>query len=117
MSLRDQILAAQDREIREVEVPEWRLTVRVAAMSARARDLWEAEIIARRGKGGAGIYDNMRASLLARCIVDADGQRVFNEQDVEALGEKSAAALDRLFSVASQLNGLSAEDQKELAGN
>ena len=117
MSLRDQILAVQDREIREVAVPEWGLTVWVSAMSARARDLWEAEIIERRKAGGAGIYDNMRASLLARCIVDEQGQRVFGENDVALLGEKSAAALDRLFSVASELNGLSETDRKALAGN
>lgn len=116
-NLREQILAAQDREIREVQVPEWGLTVRVSAMSGRDRDLWEAEIIARRAPGGQGVYDNMRASLLARCLVDEAGERIFAEADVEALGRKSARALNRLFDVASELNAISEADQKELVKN
>jgi hypothetical protein len=59
----------------------------------------------------------MRAKLVARTVVDADGEPVFSQQDVAALGELSAAALDRVFEVASRLSGLNEKDLEEMAGN
>jgi hypothetical protein len=49
--------------------------------------------------------------------VDDDGNRVFGDNDIEVLGGKSAAALNRLFAVASRLSGLSGSDVEELTEN
>lgn len=114
MSLRDRILAAEDRPHTDVEVPEWGVTVRIRAMSGLDRDLWEAGILARRQSGG-GPLANMRASLVAHCALDPEtGERLFSEDDVAVLGSKAAKPLDRLFSVASDLSGLSDKDVKDL---
>jgi hypothetical protein len=50
-------------------------------------------------------------------IVDADLEPVFTQQDVAALGELSAAALDRVFEVASRLSGLNQDAVEENAKN
>ena len=50
-------------------------------------------------------------------MVDAQGQRLFSEADVAALGKKSAAALGRVYDAAARLAGLSAEDVEELTKN
>jgi len=42
---------------------------------------------------------------------------VFTQQDVAALGELSAAALDRVFDVASRLSGLNPEDVEAMTKN
>jgi len=42
---------------------------------------------------------------------------VLFRSDVKALGEKSAAALERVFDVARKLSGLSEDDVEELAGD
>jgi hypothetical protein len=42
---------------------------------------------------------------------------LFTDEDVAALGQRSAAALERVFDAASRLSGLSAEDMEELAKN
>jgi len=60
---------------------------------------------------------NMTARLCAICIVDEKGKRVFSDFDAESLGRKSAKALDRIFDVAQRLNGLGADDIKEMAKN
>jgi hypothetical protein len=60
---------------------------------------------------------NIRAKLVALTVVDEDGNRIFSDEDAEALGKKSAAALDRIFAVAQRLSGLRPEDVEELAGN
>ena len=61
---------------------------------------------------------NMRAKLVALTVVDDKGKRLFRgDADVNALGRKSAAALQRVFEVAQRLSGLSDEDMEELAKN
>jgi len=60
---------------------------------------------------------NVRARLCAISIVDETGKRMFSDEDVRALGRKSAAALDRVFAAAQRLSGLTDEDVEELAKN
>lgn len=116
-NLREQILNVVDTETREVEVPEWGVTVWVRSMSAADRDAFEADLLQGKGKNTSVNYRNMRAKLVARCVVDAEGNRIFNPEDVPALGRKSAKALTRLYNVATELSGVSDDDVEELTGN
>lgn len=114
---RDDILKADDLETQELEVPEWGGTVLVRALSGKERDAYEASLVQFRGNERLPQLANMRAKLVVRCIVDDQGQRLFTDQDANALGQKSAHALNRVFEVAAELSGLSEEDIEELAGN
>ncbi len=126
---RDSILKAEDLETEEVDVPEWGGAVLVRALSGTERDSYEAScmqerpVLDARGKPVKGRTEmvrtlaNVRAKLVVRSIVDGDGKRLFTDADASALGEKSAAALDRVFEVAARLSRLSDEDIEELAGN
>lgn len=115
---RDDILKADDIETREVPVPEWGGTVRVRALTGKDRDAYEASCMQERAKGQmVRNLANVRAKLVVRSIVDDDGNRIFQDSDANALGAKSAAALDRVFAVAAELSRLSEEDVDELAGN
>ena len=106
---RDQILAAQDLPTVDVEVPEWGGTVRVRMMTGGERDAFEAGTITRHGRKIEQNLVNIRARLVALCVVDEKGQRLFSEADAAALGQKSAAALNRVFNAAQQLNALTEE--------
>lgn len=114
---KDAILSANDLVTEDVEVPEWGGTVRVRAISGTERDTFEQTIVTRRGKNVQTNLANIRAKMVALCVVDEAGQRLFNDSDVAALGKKSAAALDRVFTVAQRLAGLTDEDVDELAEN
>jgi hypothetical protein len=114
---RDAILAAASLRTEEVEVPEWGGIVLVRELRGRERDEWEASLAVQRGKQMVPDVANMRAKLVARCVVGADLEPVFSQQDVNALGELSAAALDRVFTTASRLSGLDEKDLEEMAGN
>ena len=111
------ILAADDLKTEDVEVPEWGGTVRVRAFSGRERDAFEASLVRGDGKDRKVDLTNMRARLVALTVVDDSGQKVFTQDDVDLLGAKSGAALDRVFSVAQKLNGLSGADVEELTKN
>jgi hypothetical protein len=120
---RDAILRAAALKTEEVRVPEWADpdsgadVVLVRELRGRERDEWEASLAVMRGKAMVPDVANMRAKLVARSIVGDDGEPVFSQQDVAALGELSAAALDRVFEVASRLSGLNEKDLEEMAGN
>lgn len=114
---RDDILKTDDLKRETVNVPEWDGDVIVRALNGRERDDWEASIVQQRGKDMVRNLANVRAKLVVRSVIDEDGNRIFEDRDANALGLKSAAALNRLFEVASRLSGLSDEDVEELAGN
>lgn len=111
---KDEILSAEDLKREEVDVPEWGGAVFVRMLTGRERDNLEAFWL--RSKE-AGSYANARATLVALTVCDESGARLFSDADIEALGGKSAAALDRLSDVAQRINRLTKKDLEDLAGN
>ncbi|MGC5009746.1 hypothetical protein ACLQ2R_03170 [Streptosporangium sp. DT93] len=112
---RDQILDISDRRVEPVAVPEWGGTVRVRSLTGRERDKFEASLLDKQGNARRTL--DARAKLAQLCIVDERGQLLFGEDDIRALSNKSAAALNRVFEKAQQLAGLTEEDLEELEGN
>lgn len=114
---KDDILHAEDLRTEEVDVPEWGGTVLVRGLTGRERDEFEGSVLEQRGQKTVTNTANVRAKLAVKCVVDDTGQRVFADTDANALGEKSGAAIDRVFEVASRLSGLGDGDVKELAAD
>lgn len=114
---REAILAAEDVKTEEVEVPEWGGSVLVKGLTGADRDALEASVMVLKGQKQSLNLTNYRARLVACCIVDETGARIFSPGDLEALGRKSAAALDRVAAAARRLSGISDEDEEELAKN
>lgn len=113
------ILNQDDLKTEDIQVPEWGdAWVRVRTLQANERDHFEASTVIRDGKKTRPNLENIRARLVLLCLVDPDtGERLFQEEDTFPLGGKSAAALDRIFTVCQRLNGLRDEDVDELAKN
>ena len=111
------ILAAQDLQTEDVEVPEWGGAVRVRSFTGRERDAFEASMVRGDGKDRKVDLTNMRARLVGLTVIDETGQRLFTDEEADLLGAKSGAALDRVFAVAQKLNGLSGADVDELSKN
>ena len=101
---KDAILAADDLPRETVNVPEWGGEVLVRTMSGTDRDAFEASLLEKDGR-----MENVRARLVALTLCDSQGDRLFDDSEIAALGRKSACALDRVFSVAQRLNGIGVE--------
>ena len=101
------ILAAQDLQTEDVEVPEWGGAVRVRSFTGRERDAFQASMVRGDGRDRKVDRTNMRARLVGLTVIDETGQRLFTDEEVDLLEAKSGAALDRVFAVAQKLNGLS----------
>jgi hypothetical protein len=124
---REEILATDDVVVRDVYVPEWdrtlpdgrvqRARVRLRSLTGKERDELESTVITRRGNRTDINLANLRARTVQRACVDDAGTLLFTERDVVLLGMKNASAIDRLFSVAQELSGLSDRDVSDLVGN
>ena len=115
---RDQILNVDDSKTEEVDVPEWGGTVLIKMMTGTERDAFEASIT--QNKHGSRVVgtENIRAKLVSKCVIDPDTKELmFTPGDIEALGKKSSAALDRIFSAATKLSKITEEDVEELEKN
>lgn len=112
---RDEILKVDDRKTEVVPVPEWGGEVIVRSMSGFERDAFEASVAQSKNGKQTTNLSNIRARLVAKCVVDEHNVPLFvTPADVLALGEKSAAALDRVFEKCQELNGMSKKDVEEL---
>jgi len=105
------ILNAPDLKRETVPVPEWSegATVIVQEMTALDRDRLRREQTAL----PEGNPLNLAARVLVRCLITADGSRLFVDEEAEALGRKSTIVLDRLFGVACRLNTIYGAAEEE----
>jgi hypothetical protein len=115
---KEQILSADDLPRVRVDVPEWAPSdtdpkesfVFVRTFSGTDREWYDNWLIANTlddGKLDPNKVTNLAAMLCSLTICDEKGKRLFNEADIEALGAKNGAALERCYDTAKLRNGLS----------
>lgn len=113
---RNAILEAKDLETKDIPVPEWGGEVRIRMLTGEERDQFEASMVELRKDGSTkSNRENVRARLLILCIVNENGERMFNKADIKLLGRKSAKALERVVNACNELNGISEQDIEELS--
>lgn len=110
---KEQILAADDTGLVEIQVPEWKGSVFCRVMACGERDAYENEWVQNKGKG----VDNFRSKFLAKCLCDESGKRLFTDAEIDQLARKSAKVIARLWEHAMKHNALTEQDVEELAKN
>jgi hypothetical protein len=96
MTLREKILGTDDRKRVTVPVPEWNETLYARPMNAKQQIAFHAAHAARGDNPSSAV-------LVAFCIEDADGNLVFQPEDIPAIAEKNAGAICRLANAATSL--------------
>jgi hypothetical protein len=102
MGLKENILNASDIKVERVEVPEWGTHVYIRVFSGLDRDNFEKQLTVK--------PTNIRALFLVKVISDEHGNRIFKDDEAEALGQKNYQVLDRLIDVAQRVNALGTAD-------
>lgn len=110
---KDQILKAADYQRRSVAVKEWGGEVILRSPCLADRDAYVARLLAENGPLSVG----HRAQLVAVCLMDDSGARLFSEADIAALATRDAAVIDRLFEVCQELAGLAQGKSEEMIKN
>ena len=116
---KDDLLKADDNVSEEVDLsdlPGYHGSVLIRGMTGRERDAFEVSLM-QSAAGGQRVMDprNMRAKLVARCAIDDDGNRLLTDADAAELGDKSASAINRMYTVAARLSGMADEDREDMA--
>jgi hypothetical protein len=104
MSIRDQILAADDIGTEIVPVPTWGVTVQVRGLTLGQRN---DALTASREEDGSLNLSRYYALIIIGTVADPEtGQPVFTESDVAALLTKSSEPADLLAKKALALSGM-----------
>ena len=109
MSLRDQILATKDIPSEIVNIPEWNVDIEVRGMTGSDRTrILETAVDTKTGTVNLKVvYPEI---IIASAHDPKTGERIFNEDDRDAILTKSANALDRVAEVGMRLGGFSKEE-------
>ena len=110
---RTAILAIQDYETAEVEMPEWGGTVRVRGLTAAEVDKLGFSLATPEGDLDATLASGFRVKAVAWAVIDEEGNNLFTEADVAELGKKSHRAIDRLVDVIMELSNIGGEEEDE----
>lgn len=104
---RESILSAVDLKRDPVPVPEWGGDILLQEMDAlSATEFWDFVGQLREKEKGPGAGTRIAARLVVACAIDETGERLFRDEDAEALARKRGAVLDRLYIKAAELNGM-----------
>ena len=86
--------------------------VRLKAMTACEKDLFEQSWLEFKGEGEE--VPNVRAFFVIHHVVDENDKLLFTIDDLEAVGNQPGVEIDKIFTAAQELSGLSDEDEEEL---
>jgi hypothetical protein len=107
--LRAAILGADDLPREAVEAWDQKLYVR--GLTGAEKDRWVARTMP---TGDFAWTNNLTAELVCSTLITEDGERVFSDDDAEAVGQKDAVTLSKLFNVAMRLSGMSEDTEEEV---
>lgn len=108
----EDILNTDDLPTKTVDVPEWNGHVKVKAITGRQRDTIISQFMT--GSGGMDFtrFPDFRLMLISYSLVKANGERIANPENIQqimdSLGEKSSAALERVWNDCLTLAGMGA---------
>ena len=109
----EQILAMDDLNTMDVEIPEWKTAdgepgvVRLKALTAR-----EALTFQKQLNQNAKAREDAMISIVVLSAVDENGDRIFNAKQMELLRDKSIRVFGRLQKAAMELNGFDDKTKK-----
>lgn len=104
-NLRDKILASHDLKVEKIYVKEWKQTVYLREFSMA--DRMSIENITKEASQDSFI------KVLVLGVCDKEGNKIFTNEDVEALKQKNAKPIQRLFLKVMKLNKLNDSDIEE----
>lgn len=120
MLTKEQILNADDLKREEMTIPEWpekdgtpgKIIAREATSLEReeyTESLFRPQILGVGSKKTSELkpeFRNSKARLVVKCVENENHERIFTDNDAEALGKKSAVVVFRIFEVIERLSGM-----------
>ena len=107
MSLRDLILQSADIKSENLSVPQWGVELNVKTMTAVERSRLVASCTSKVDGEDKVDMEKMYPLLIVAAVFDPEtGEKVFTLEDVSALQDKSAAAIELVASKVMEMSGM-----------
>lgn len=100
-----EILAAQDRPLVAMDVPEWGGTIFLKALSISRAMALRSKYMGLDGVPKPETGLSFVLDSIAACIVDESGQPLFSSDELEILGEKNPNVVNKVFQKIEEING------------
>ena len=118
MGLRDDILKSRTAKPKMEAIQVFGHPLYVRKIKGAELDQYEGQRLDIRSAKDIRInYRNMRARLVVLVLCDENGERIFSDADVEAVGELPADELDAIYDVGLRLNGMDKDATERLEKN
>lgn len=105
------------RRFRDVTIPETGDTFRLRSLSDRERSKYETDTLTKSGKVNTHRVEDSKRRLLVLTLVDAEGNRLFRDNETDQLADVDGLLIGRLFDAAREHCGFEEGDVEELAKN
>lgn len=119
---REELLSLTKRRYRTVPIPEAIPDVggkkfRLQSLTDEEQSAYEAEIIARKGGLRKNRLADAKRRLIALCLVDGQGKRIFGDDDISALKKIDGRVIELLHKEANAHVGYDDEAIEDLVKN
>ena len=92
-----------------VDLPEMGGSVRVRGFTAKQRSEHERSFVLKSGKVNQAKQAERRERLIIQTVIDDEGNPLFTEEDIPAIGRQPAVVIERLVDAALEVCGLAPE--------
>ena len=89
----------------------------VRALNDHERAEWELDCLDSEGNRDVIMMESMRPRLIVKCLVDDNGNRIFDDDEADVIAEWPASVTVKLFKICSSLCGLDDEDVEAVSKN
>ena len=104
---KEQLLAAMESEVKEIEIKALGSVLRFKALTGKARDAFGASVTA--GDKSNGHFE---ACLLVATVVDEAGNPMFDASEIDVLRGKDSATVSEMAVAAMKFNSMGGEAAK-----
>ncbi len=115
---REALLKLCERRYSTVEIPERDISIRIQSLSEAEKSQYETCLIAKNGRGimRERLQDATRR-LIALCVVDEDGKRIFSDSDLSAIANLDSYISSRIYDACQEHCGFNKGDIDETVKN
>lgn len=113
---RAKFLQPAERRYTEIEIEDFG-RIRLQSLSEREQADYDMSILDSKGRWSRRAASNARRRLIALTVVDADGNRVFHDSEIDALGELDGQIANAIYEAAEAHCGSAAKQIEQAEKN
>jgi len=108
------IASAAKMKTERLTIEEWGGDVIIRELTGKERDTIEAALL--RGRD-ANNFSNIRSKAVAKALIDENGNRLFDDNDIELINNLSSNVINTIFEAVNRISGMGELGEEDAAKN